>query len=533
MPNWITSVFTMKIPAILSLCLLLPLQSSAQVGRLGWTMFGGDTQRTGWNRVEEDLTQDNVKGLKLEWSLKLDNAPKGLNGLTVPIVLAGLPTPRGVKDLVIVAGSSDKLFVIDADTGKLFWEKTLAIKGTAERSDTWLCPNSLNATPVIGNVPGKGQGVFLLASDGVVHAFNLISGEDLFPPTPFVPPFAKVWSMTFADNTLYTTSAACNGLKSSVFAMSLSDPGREVTVFTTAPWGGGISTGGVWGRAGAAMTSDGKLVIETGDGPWNPAKGDYSDSFLILTPKDLKLADYYTPPNHPWLTKKDLDMGSISPTVFKFRNWELAAAGGKEGVIVLLDTKSPGGADHRTPLYRSSLVTNQEINFAGKGFWGAFSTWQDEGGTRWLYAPAYGPPAPGASFPIQYGETPNGSLMAFKVEEKDGKPVLTPAWNSVDMMVPTPAVIANGMVFVLTDGDSPVQFGNSGGILNIDQRKARAGHETLYALDAATGKVLFSSGDTIKSFSHFSAPVVFGGRVYAVTYDGTLYAFSLGSPLSQ
>ena len=115
-----------------------------------------------------------------------------------------------------------------------------------------------------------------------------------------------------------------------------------------------------------------------------------ADSVIALSAKDLKLTDYFTPRNRSWMTKKDLDMGSIGPTVFNFKNWELAAASGKEGVIFLLDTKSLGGADHHTPLYRSPLFTNEEINFAGKGFWGAFSTWEDAAGTRWLYAPAWG-----------------------------------------------------------------------------------------------------------------------------------------------
>ncbi len=36
--------------------------------------------------------------------------------------------------------------------------------------------------------------------------------------------------------------------------------------------------------------------------------------------------------------------------------------------------------------------------------------------------------APG--FPLKNGETSDGALMAFEVEEKEGKPVLTPAWIS-------------------------------------------------------------------------------------------------------
>ena len=54
------------------------------------------------------------------------------------------------------------------------------------------------------------------------------------------------------------------------------------------------------------------------------------------------MADYFTPRNRTWITKKDLDMGSIGPTIFNFKNWELAAASGKEGVIFLLDTKVAG-----------------------------------------------------------------------------------------------------------------------------------------------------------------------------------------------
>ena len=85
---------------------------------------------------------------------------------------------------------------------------------------------------------------------------------------------------------------------------------------------------------------------------------------------DLKLADYYTPANRAWITKKDLDMGATSPVVFKFKDRELVAGAGKEGVIYLLDAKSLGGEDHRTPLFRSPLYTNEEVDYAGRGILG-------------------------------------------------------------------------------------------------------------------------------------------------------------------
>jgi outer membrane protein assembly factor BamB len=343
---------------------------------------------------------------------------------------------------------------------------------------------------------------------------------------PFVPAFAKMWSMNLVDGVLYTTTSQnCNGVKSGVYAMDLTNADRKVSYFEAGPSGAGI-----WGRAGAAITADGHLIVETGDGPFDPPKGQMADSVMSLSPRDLKLTDYFTPRNRAWVTKKDLDMGSIGPTIFNFKNWELGAAGGKEGVIFLLDTKSLGGPDHRVPLYRSPLLANDEVNFAGKGFWGAFSTWEDAAGTRWLYAPAWGPPTPSTKFGLKHGETPDGSVMAFKVEEQAGKPVLTPAWNSLNMSLPTPVIVANGVVFALSDGDSPVQFGPSGNLLSVEDRKAKAGHAVVYALDAATGDVLYSSAASIRGFSHFSAPGVGGGRVYVGTEDGMLYAFGLGIP---
>jgi outer membrane protein assembly factor BamB len=504
--------------------LLVPLGAHAQFARAAWNTFGGDAQRTGWNKSETDLTPANVKNLKLEWSVKLPSEPRELNNLTVPVVRADVATPHGVKDIVVVGGAEDKVFAIDGDTGKIFWQQTMEVEGKPQRSASWLCPNALTATPQIGTLPGKGNVVYVLASDGRLRAFNLVSGEEMLPPTPFVPAFAKMWSLNLVDNVLYSaTSQGCNGVKSGVYAMDLKDPAHPVTHFTVSASGAGI-----WGRAGAAITSDGRVIAESGDGPYDPDAGNYADSVLALSAKDLKLLDWYTPANRTWITKKDLDMGSISPVVFPFKDRELVAASGKEGVIFLLDTKSLGGADHRTPLLRSPLFTNDEVNFAGKGFWGAFSTWEDSAGTRWLYAPALGPPTAATQFVNQYGPTPNGSLMAFKVEEKGGKPVLTPAWNSVDMTVPTPAVIANGMVFVLADGDNVVQFGPNGNFLNTAAREEKEGHAILYVLDATTGKVLYSSGDAIRDFSHFNGLAVAGGRAYLGTHDGTLYAFGLG-----
>src|SRR3979411_3428977 len=75
-----------------------------------WTTFGGDAQRTNWAKDETELTKDNIKKLKLEWSLKLDNTSKALNSLTAPLIHSQVITPRGFKEVVLIAGASDRVF---------------------------------------------------------------------------------------------------------------------------------------------------------------------------------------------------------------------------------------------------------------------------------------------------------------------------------------------------------------------------------------------------------------------------------------
>jgi len=509
----------------LSRCALATVLLAFGAGAADWTTFGGDPQRTSWVKEETDLAKTNVSKLKLEWSLKLDNAPKELNSLTVPLIHSQVITLAGFKEYVVIAGASDKLFVIDADTGKLVWQKAMSTEGTPKQAPRWLCPNALNATPVIDR---GARTVYVASSDGKLHAFNLVNGEDRFAPVQFFPAFAKPWSLNLVDSVIYTaTSQSCNGVKSGVYAIDINDPKRPVTYFEASTAGGGI-----WGRAGVAISTSGKIFAETGDGPYEPEKGKLSDTIFALTPKELKLADYYTPANRAWITRKDLDMGNVSPVVFPFKNWELVAGSGKEGVIYLLNAKSMGGDDHRSPLFRSPLYTNEDVNFYGRGFWGALSTWENSAGTRWLYAPAWGPPASTApKFPVSYGDAPAGSVMAFKVEVKEDKPVLAPAWMSKNMSLPEPVVIANGMVFAISSGENVSQVDASGRLLTSKERiDAPGGNAILYAFDAETGKELYSSGKTIPGFTHFSAPVVCNGRVYVVTHDGTVYAFGVGSP---
>jgi outer membrane protein assembly factor BamB len=392
------------------------------------------------------------------------------------------------------------------------------------QSGSYFCPDALNDTPAIQHIKA-GPTVFVISIDGKLHALNLVDGEDRFPPKQFVPGYSKNWSLNIVNSIAYTTtSQGCGDAKSGVWAMDLESPDKTVSFFESNAFGGGI-----WGRGGASVGAQGTVYAATGDGAFDPASGKYADTVLALAPKNLKLQDYFTPKNAGYLTRKDLDMGNVTPIVFSYKGRELVVAAGKEGKLLLLDAKSLGGATHRMGLFESPLYANAAADIAGRGFWGAFASWEDSKGVRWLYAPAWGEAVPGApEFPVKNGAAPDGSIMAFKVEDKDGQPVLKPAWISRNMAVPEPPVVANGVVLSLSSGEFTRQIKENGTLYTAEERtRLSTGNATLYAFDAETGKELFSSGKTMSSFTHLGAVAVSDGRVYATTHDSTLYAFGL------
>jgi outer membrane protein assembly factor BamB len=500
--------------------LLLPLVLCAPLfpqAKGTWGTNSGDPQRTNWQRNERAISKDSVKDLKLMWKVQLDNEPRSLHSILEPLVV-----PVIWRSLVIVPASSDTIYALDADLGKLAWKRHFEYTADKPQADaTFLCPGGITATPVYSVAAtggaGRGRYIFAISGDGRLHEINAITGDEISTPAPFVPANSKPYGLNLVGTTLYTaTGQKCGGYPNSVYAMDLSKPDKPVRSFAT---GGG----GIWGLGGAAVGNDGTVYVETGDGPFDPAQQQYSDSFLALDGKSLSLKDYYAPMAAPWITKRDLDL-NVTPVVFPWKGRDLIAGSGKEGRIYILDSKSLGGPDHRAAAVRSAQVTNSGAIFEGQGIWGGLATWTDAQGERWIAAPVWGELEDNFSYAFRNGEAKHGSIVAFKVvEEKDGKPGLKAMWASRDMVSPAPPVIANGVVMALATGEYTVQFGGD--------RVKNSTHAILYALDADTGKELYSSGGIVGSFTHFSGLAVADGAVYFGTYDNMFYAF--GFPMEH
>ena len=429
-----------------------------------WITWGYDPERTGWNRAETSLTKANVKGLRQVWSTPL-GVPTNLDVLstvTAPVIAAGVAMPGGAKDVMVILGANDVLYALDAATGAQLWQKAYPNPHKPTKPATWLCPNTPNATPTIDKARGL---IFFMAGDGLLRGISLTDGAEKMKPVEFIAPFARAWSLNLIDGIVYSTSgracgevvdktspmydAARSGLRrmpagpmldaSAVQAADVRDLGNvRVTRFYTS----GARPAAPWGRGGLARGPGNSVYLETSNGRYDPAAGDFSESILRLAPQATRLMDSFTPTNYAHNLAKDLS-GSASPVVFNFAGKTLVAYSQKESVLRILDANALGGDNHMTPLWASPRLVNDAETGTdpGRGVWGAITTYENPQGRRFLYIPMNGEPSvQSPAFPLGNGPTPNGRVMAFEMKNDGGKISAVPVWTSEDMIMPDPPV---------------------------------------------------------------------------------------------
>jgi outer membrane protein assembly factor BamB len=527
------------------LALLSPAASRAQAS--DWLTFGYDQQRSGWNAAETTLSPANVGRLKLLWSMQLSTPPQdvALSTLTSPLAVEGVETAQGRKNLLFTVGIDDTIFAIDADGGKIVWQKTFPNPGKPLRAATTNCANTEQATPVVDKDAGT---IYFTTSDGKLRGLSLAAGEERLMPMPFVAPYSRNWSLNLIHGVVYTAAGrGCGGDAAqpiepgSVSAMDVSDPQHpQLSRFLT----GQGRPAGPWGRGGPVAGPKG-VYVQTADGNRDAAGGIFGNAVIAVAPKAYGIADSFTPPSWKNLNAKDLDLGSGGPVIFPFKNRTLLATSSKEGVVYVLDAKNLGGgvaADHSKALYASPRLGNDEEKYYGHGVWGEISTYEDAQGARWLYVPMWGPPGKdGFQFPRSDGPAPHGSIMALQVVENAGGVALTPQWMSRDLAVPDNIAVAGGVVFAVQTGEQtlqhvgnpeehgrPVNGGPAETITGLAKfRSTPLTNMALYALDAQSGKTLYSSGKLLTDWVHFNQPVVAMGKIFLVSHDAHVYAFGL------
>ena len=557
---------------ILRLAALLAAVTGALILAADWPMQSGNPQRNGWARSERYLKRENVSGLKLLYKYQADNVSKGFNSLTPPIINGNLITYRGFKEMLIFGGSSDKVYSVDADLNKILWEFRLEPKADPPSSQvpTAACSGGLTApvimagsssapihftvlaahnpaasgvkpaapapkrspyfpplsqtlSPLLPTTLTQLAALYAVSSDGMLHVINSSTGGDLLPPFKFLSPNAKVTSLNIRDNVVYATTADnCDGNPNTLYALDLLSSNKKVATFVA-------KVGNFSGAGGTTIGNDGTVYVQTASGPDDSA-GKLHETIYALTPKDLRVKDYFTLPGQP-LNKKSIAMPGITPLVFSGKGKDMLVAGGRDGRLYLLESTPLGGPDHHTPLFQTEVIASRSKNYDGNGFRGTFSSWSNvDINTRWIYAPLYGPP--NAAAHLTGDNAPStGSIVAFKLEGTNGQSALQPLWISHDLPSPTSVVIASDMVFALSTGESLRIAKKNGKPYSATEWQGMSRHATLYAFDALTGHLLYSSGSAIPEYSHGDNLAVANGRVYFTTYNNTVYCF--GFPREQ
>jgi outer membrane protein assembly factor BamB len=498
-----------------------------------WTTVSGDAQRTSSVRIDAKISAESMQkpGFQFLWKRKLDNQPVQLNSLTQPLLLPNIISYMGFKALAFVGGSSDNVYAIDYDINRPFWNAHLGT-GAADAMSSLSCPGGLTAitrqTPLAPAIPGGrggapggrgagaggrgsappaiaggrggGDNVFAISSGGMVHVMNPQVGTDQIPPVKFLPAGARVVGSVLVDGFLYAaTTGKCGGAANGVWAVDLVSDAKPVTTFETQ--GAGIA-----GATAPTFGTDGTVYVATGSGE-SPA----ANAVVALEPKTLKQKEWFSAGASPFTS---------APVVFQHKGKDLIVAANKDGRLYVLDSASIGGADHKTPLYRTSPFSSGASDTTG------LATWLDAAGTRWIAATVTGPIRGDTKFAIGNGPVTKGGLVAFSLVEENGAPTLQPQWASRDLTSPVIPAVVNGVVFAVSSG----QFAGTG-TMTAAQRAQRSTPAVLYALDAATGKQLWSSGSTITSFVNGIGPSAGDSQVYVVTFDGTVYAF--GMPMER
>ena len=97
--------------------------ASAQMGRtLDWSTFGGDNQRTGWEKSDSRFKKEEVaSGFQLLWKVKPEG--KGPRTLMPPVIIGTLIGYRGFKELAFIGASDGALHVMDSDLNRMYWER--------------------------------------------------------------------------------------------------------------------------------------------------------------------------------------------------------------------------------------------------------------------------------------------------------------------------------------------------------------------------------------------------------------------------
>ena len=546
----------------------------AQVGR-GWSDWPtpyADAQRTSWLQTDPNISLASLSkpGFELQWTSKLDNQRRGPHGLTQGVTLSGVTL---FVPASLVAGSSNKLYMLDNDTGYVVWTRTF--EGTLPGADKrlqWRRHGCANAHCEWGGPVGNGRARRLRLREGisrVIAAYSVSPGR-VFPlrlaaegqlaerrllplaraerrarcaaprqgvGIPGAPNVAAarghcecmVGYAVAADGQLHVVGLQSGKdlQKPAAFVppnSQFSNPVAVGTMMYAAT--SGNCAGAPNGVYAIDLDAPDKPVVSyrTNGGSVVGAVAFSSDGNTLLAAigpgnvtengkaNAIVALDPKTLQLKDWFTQPTAEFVT-GPTVFRHGTKDLVSAATKDGRVILLDAASLGGAHHATPLVASPPLFASGGSISAE----ALSTWAREAAATTAPADSAArwilvPVSGRVATRTTNGAIRNGAVVALRVKDVNGTFALEPEWTSSDLTSPATPIIVNGVVFALSTG-RPAAAGRTGS------------PAVLFAHDGLSGKAIWNSG---KSMTASASPGSFWSalsQVYVGAGDGTVYAF--------
>jgi hypothetical protein len=509
-----------RVPALLFI-LLARLGAQVTV-----TMSQYDYERTGANLQEWILHPSNVNSADFG---KLFSRSVDASVYALPLIVPNLEIAGERRNVLFVATMGNTVYAFDADDParvEPYWSKNL---GTPAPGDSWIGPvyHGILSTPFIDVPTGTLYTVTMVRKDSresnlLVHALDIHNGKPKYnSPQLLSFPFAGADTLTnvkgalqrvgllVRDDVLYIAFAnivpdpkdqhwSQEGFVESFNARDLS---QRLAVFQSTPTG---RKGGIW-HAGRGIASDGagNVYVATAGGRYDGVT-DFGSSVLKFAPGSLKLVDWFTPKNHEYLFLQNIDLSAGGVTLIP--NSQLMFAGGKEGVIFLLNRETMGKLEGESagPLqrFRATKGCGQKdcAQTLGTAFWAR----KNDG--------------------VLYVWDRNDVMNAYDLVNE--RFVTTPSAVGKEKpgMNGGPTVSANGsdagtgIVWAVTTKST-----KSGGLAPGTLRAFLASNigQELYNSDMNAAR------DALGDFSKFAPPVVANGKVYVPTQSKAVVVYGL------
>jgi outer membrane protein assembly factor BamB len=245
---------------------------------------------------------------------------------------------------VFVVTENDTAYALDANDGKVAWQQHV---GEPVPRSALPCgnidPSGFTATPAIDTGKGLLYAVGRLQpTHHELFAFDLSTGAVKFH-RPIDPPGAdprylqERSALLLANNHVYAAFGGnfgdCGPYKGWVMGAPPDSASGDLINYSVPTSRGGA----IWAPPGPSLDSNGDLLVAVGNAE-STSQFDYGNAVVRLSP-DLKAKDYWAPSDWAELSRRDADIGSISPAILQD---DQTFQSGKNGTGYLLRTSQLG-----------------------------------------------------------------------------------------------------------------------------------------------------------------------------------------------